>query len=234
MSRWVWIWGIVLPLGGIPAYFLGLRMYPEAFHRVVLSEQGLVELGTAAFYLVGAAAAVGLAWRTRGSVPQRYRVLYMCYAIAALFVALEELSYGQHLFSWESPAWFAVHNTKGEVNLHNLIGSKPSRVLYDTGHIIFPVGCIVLPLLLMQRREAYTPRHWSYYLMPRGELIAVVVLAGLLGLVRKLALVALVYSAALSELVEFYWGAAALLYVGVMWQRLVSSGGAARSRGLPI
>ena len=233
MTRWEWNAGVVVPVIGIFGYFLGLWLAPAgAFHRIVLSEQGVIELGTAAFYVAAAALAVALASKARGSVPQGYRVLYILFALAALFVALEELSYGQHLLGWESPEWFAAHNTKRETNLHNLLESKPGRMLYDVGHVIFPIGCIVVPLATMRRRGAYAPGHWSFYLLPRAQLMTVVILAGLLGLVRKVAPMEQASIAGLGELVEFYWGLAALLYVGTLWQRLILSDRTAQRRVL--
>jgi hypothetical protein len=62
--------------------------------------------------------------------------------------------------------------------------------------------------------------------------MTVVTLAGLLGLVRKVAPMEQASIAGLGELVEFYWGLAALLYVGTLWQRLMLSDRTAQRRVL--
>lgn len=225
MSPWEWSCYVVLPILGIFGHYLGLWFVPDAYRRIFFSEQGLIELGTAAFYGVAACGALTLSFKTRELVPKRYRILYVLFALAALFIALEEISYGQHLFGWESPPWFAEHNYQQEINLHNLYGSKPNRVLSDLAQFVFPVGCIVLPGLMMLRHGQYTPDRWPYYLLPRGQLIAVVMVAALLRVLRKLPPSVLTGAhLGLTELMEFYWATAALLYVIVMWRRLISSG----------
>ena len=224
MSPWEWSCYVVLPILGIFGHYLGLWFAPDAYRRIFFSEQGLIELGTAAFYGVGACVAVTLSFKTRELVPKRYRVLYLLFALTALFVALEEISYGQHLFGWETPQWFSERNVQQEINLHNLFGSKPNRVLSDLAHFVFPVGFIVLPGLVVLRHGQYTPDHWAYYILPRGQLITVVILAGLLRVLRKLPSSALTGSnLGLTELMEFYWATVILLYVVVMWRRLISS-----------
>lgn len=35
-------------------------------------------------------------------------------------MALEEISYGQHVFHWQTPEYFSSINLQGETNLHNL------------------------------------------------------------------------------------------------------------------
>ncbi len=224
MSPWEWTWFVVMPVLGILGYYVGLGLAPDAFSRIFFSEQGLIEIGTAALYGVAACVAVALVFKTRGVVPKHYRVLYFLFALAALFIALEEISYGQHLFSWETPRWFAEHNFNRETNLHNLFQSKPSGIFASVAHVVFPMGCIVLPLLVMRSRGEYKPDHWAYYILPRGELITAVALASLLRLLRKLPPSVLTGEMWDSEFMEFYWATAALMYVVIMWRRLISSG----------
>jgi hypothetical protein len=49
---------------------------------------------------------------------QSYIVLMFCLGCA--FIALEEISFGQHIFNWESPKQIASINLQNETNLHNL------------------------------------------------------------------------------------------------------------------
>lgn len=49
---------------------------------------------------------------------QSYIVLMFCLGCA--FIALEEISYGQHIFKWDTPPQFASINLQNETNLHNL------------------------------------------------------------------------------------------------------------------
>jgi hypothetical protein len=202
-------------------YYAGLRLGGESFKAAVLSEQGPIELGTAALYLASAGLAAGLALGTRATVPGVYRLLYGLFVAAAVFVALEEVSYGQHLLGWTSPRWFAEHNVKGESNLHNLYGDRPTRALRNLALVSYAAVGIVLPAAAMAWYRRYPPGHWTHYLLPRGEIAALVVLAIVLRRLRKLPSTPFTgLDLGLDELMELYLGVAALVYVVVLWRRL--------------
>lgn len=213
---------VLLPLLGVPAYYVAVHAGGEAFRRALISERGPIELGTAALYLVSAVIALALVTRTRRSVPRFYRALYGLFAVAAVFVALEEVSYGQHLLGWKSPRWFAEHNVKGEVNLHNLYGDRPTRGLRNVGLFGYAAVGIVLPGAVWLVHRQYPPGRWAHYLLPRGELVPLVAVALVLRRLRKLPSSGFTgLGLGLDEVMELYLAAAALVYMIVLWRRLV-------------
>jgi hypothetical protein len=215
---------VVVPVLGIVGYYCGLLLAPRPFRQWFLSEQGVIEILTAVFF--GGAGVIGLtlAARTRATVPPLFRAFYVGFALAALFVAFEEISWGQHLFRWESPAWFAERNAQRETNLHNLFGHTPNRKLHDLAVIVFTTGGIVLPALARLRPAAYAPGRWGHYLLPHGELVTLVAMAALLRLFRSMPASPITgRNLGLAEPMEMYFGAAALVYVLILWQRLVAS-----------
>jgi hypothetical protein len=67
------------------------------------------------------------------------------FALTCLFIAGEEMSWGQHFFYWSTPDYWAAINRQDETNLHNVspwFNQRP-RLVIEIG--IF-VGAIVLPL----------------------------------------------------------------------------------------
>jgi hypothetical protein len=213
---------IVVPIVGIVGYYCGLHLAPGPFRRWILSEQGVIEILTAVFF--GAAGVLGLALaaRTRGVVPSLYRAFYVGFALAALFVAFEEISWGQHLFRWQSPAWFAERNAQRETNLHNLFGHAPNRKLADLAVLVFTTGGIVLPALARLRPAVYARDRWGHFLLPHGELVVLAALAALLRLFRSMPPSPITgLNLGLAEPMELYFSAAALVYVLVLWRRLV-------------
>lgn len=220
----------VLPAVVVALYFLTWLVAQPFFLRFVASEQGIVELGTAGLFLGAAALAAHLVRATRGAVPGVYRALYALFAVAALFVALEEISYGQHLFGWSSPEYFREHNLQGEVNLHNMLGSKPSKRMHMIANLGTLLGFGVLPgLLWLARRAApatssiataaaYAPGTWTYYLVPGLELIAIIVLAQLVAWLKKIPGAGVDHN----ELRELLWAWAAFGYIVVMRRRLLT------------
>ncbi len=66
-------------------------------------------------------------------------------ALSFLYIAGEEMSWGQHIFHWNTPEYWAMVNRQEETNLHNTyaIFEKTPRSMLEVG--IF-VGGLMLPL----------------------------------------------------------------------------------------
>ncbi len=69
---------------------------------------------------------------------------YFLFAIAAFFMAMEEISWGQRIFGFEQPEFFRKSNIQGEMNLHNFV---ETRHYYRYIELILFTGAIVLPIL---------------------------------------------------------------------------------------
>ena len=77
----------------------------------------------------------------------RYRWFFVVFALAALYVVLEEISWGQRIFGFTTPAFFEEHNLQGEANLHNLFTGPYSTMLKDALSITIAFGLIAYGLL---------------------------------------------------------------------------------------
>lgn len=90
------------------------------FNLFGVLESGFFEWVQFASYLL--AAILGfqgfLSLKKRSFKVQSYAVFI--FAVLCAFVALEEISYGQHIFHWQTPEYFSSINLQGETNLHNL------------------------------------------------------------------------------------------------------------------
>ena len=219
--------GLPLLVAGGYAVVTGLILSPEqlpAFH----AETGPVETVTAVVMLAtaGAAALLALKLRRNAAAPRRWQVWYLLIAAGALFVFMEEISYGQHWFGWTSPAYFQEHNKQRELNLHNLYGDALSSSMRKAVNVGLPLGVLVLPLVFMRRPNTYRPGHWTWYALPRLDLAVWVLLAALLSPIRKLGGFTGEgnWAGSLSELKELMWACALLMYVAVMWRRLLGAG----------
>ncbi len=217
---------VILPTAAVTLYFSIWWLATPFFLRVIASEQGVVELGTAALFFGAAALAIHLVVATRDSMPGVYRLLYASFALAAVFVALEEISYGQHLFGWHSPEYFREHNLQGEVNLHNMLGSKPSKRMHMVANLGTLIGFGVLPGLLWAGRRAlqspppaaaYARGTWTHYLVPGLDLLAIIVLAQLVAWLKKVPGAGVDHN----ELRELLWAWAAFGYIALMRRRLL-------------
>lgn len=131
-----------------------LHARPSEF-LVLVDEDQPVEWATFGILV----AAVVLAARRRAAVtnPGARRV-WTLVTLAALFGALEEISYGQRVFGWASPAWFLAHNRQQETNVHNLVawGVNINRVVFGKG-ITLAAAVYLLVLAPLARR----PGRWA-------------------------------------------------------------------------
>ena len=118
--REVWVnWGVILILACIGCYFITGPVVPE-WNRELYREDGFFENMTFVFFAVSS---LGF-WASSGKLGPADH-LYASWvlrlvALGSLFIAMEEISWGQRVFSWETPAVWEEVNYQGETNIHNL------------------------------------------------------------------------------------------------------------------
>lgn len=129
-----------------PHLFLVTGGY-EAWIMPVPREIGYVENATALFFFAAGIYAFAL---TRLEAARRVawmRAALALFGVLAVFVCLEEVSYGQHFLHYGTPEWFLEHNKNREFNIHNLGGDKPSYTMRSAGYAVVAAAGIVGPLL---------------------------------------------------------------------------------------
>jgi len=119
VSKRVVLWITATPLI-VQFCIWGVARESWFYQRIIESESGIVELATA-FLL--APAAIFAMRAARSGQQQGLRILpalMVVFAIGCVFLAGEELSWGQHAIGWSTPDYFIAHNIQDETNLHNL------------------------------------------------------------------------------------------------------------------
>ncbi|MDH3749790.1 MAG: tetratricopeptide repeat protein [Gammaproteobacteria bacterium] len=85
----------------------------------------------------------------------RYRWFFALLAIACSYVVLEEISWGQRIFGFETPEFLKARNLQGEANLHNLFTGPHKTLLKDLISIAVSVSIVgfglLYPLLLSRK-----------------------------------------------------------------------------------
>lgn len=118
-------------LGTVGAYVLFWAGDLDLIRRLT-SEDGPFETAGAAA-LLAASIASFLAWRRDGFgndfglFRTRRNVVFFLLAILFFFGAAEEISWGQRLLGFATPAWLSALNHQGETNLHNLFEGTSRR-----------------------------------------------------------------------------------------------------------
>ena len=77
-------------------------------------------------FLAAAVLAIMVALR-----PTQYRWFFALLAVACSYVFLEEISWGQRIFGFETPEFLKSRNLQGEANIHNLFTGPHKTLLKD-------------------------------------------------------------------------------------------------------
>jgi hypothetical protein len=114
---------------------------PEAYYRVVQEDE---VLEWASFWAFAGAAAV-FAWAGLRGGARGWRLWFPAgLALFCLWVALEEISWGQRVFGYRPPAYFLENNYQQELNVHNVVGQDLRQLALKA--VILGYG-VFLPLL---------------------------------------------------------------------------------------
>jgi hypothetical protein len=212
---------IAFPLLGLP----GTRAHARA---VLYDENSPVEILTFLLLVVASISGFALAARARrmrlGTLTTAF---YVVYSLGLAFIAIEEISWGQWFFFWETPPTWAEANIQGETNLHNHEAVQP---FVHAMHVLFGVGGLVgiWAVRVGALRWVATPP----VLAPWFALIAVHATAELI--ITALFFNTFAYKAVnrTAELMELYLSAAAWLYVFLNARRLSRSADALGARAV--
>lgn len=139
----------------------------EQFFIILGLEDGIIESLTSIFFLCSSGLAIYLATRF-SSTKKIIAGMFLILAVGCFVIAGEEISWGQRLFSFQSPDYFLEENVQQETTLHNL---KPFQDKMTLGYIIVgvlgTVGPYILPQLLpKQFKQLSPPRYISVYFLP--------------------------------------------------------------------
>ena len=159
LHKLFWLW--------IPLVFIALQIVIEfTLPRQMLSnmhsESGPHEIAQFVIMLIA------YVWSIRILIQKPWKIspwLALWVGIAALgtlYVAGEEMSWGQHILNWSTPEYWQNINDQGETNFHNTsswLDQKP-RLLLLVGSI---VGGILIPLLLRFKPAIVPPQFTIIY-----------------------------------------------------------------------
>ena len=103
---------------------LALRVVTPGFYRHLVTEDGIIEWATAAVYLGAAAFTIAIVRRLRRTEYRAFWVPYLLLGIGFVFVAGEEISWGQRQLDFTGPDALVERNIQSESNLHNTLSER--------------------------------------------------------------------------------------------------------------
>lgn len=195
----------------------------RGFYDWLVSENRPVELLTFLALLLAAYTGLRLALHYHRLVPEPLISGFLTvFSVGLLFVALEEVSWGQSLFDFETPAHWSVVNKQGETNLHNL---PVVNEVFEILRLAFGVGGL-MSIWLFQRGVFAEPLQRSVDLLAappvlRNWFLIIAILAALdlmnifVPVIHRPVLLKI--AAALPEVLELLIGIAAWFYMRLAW-----------------
>jgi hypothetical protein len=222
LPTWLWLWfPPLLVLVIIPIKILA----PEFYAARIDGELGLIELATPVISIAGAVVGIALL-RAATRLPTRgLRIWMLATTLGCVYFAGEELSWGQHLFGWGTPAYLEAVNDQEETNLHNIsswFDQKP-RLLLELWVL---AGGVMWPLYHLSRRSLSTsPNGQAYWFWPTVECLPTASLAIIVRLPERIKSIfgieQLPLELRFSEPQEYYFALFLLIYLASVRKRLL-------------
>lgn len=217
----LWLW--FPPL--LAVVVIGVKLFaPSLYDQFIEGELGLTELATPLVALIGVGIGIHTILLARGRVPLLFTVWLIGTTLGCFYFAGEELSWGQQLFKWDTPAEIAALNDQQETNLHNMsswFDQKP-RLLLELW-VLF--GGIVVPLRrLWGRPPRHAPGSLQDWLWPGIECLPTALLAIAIKLPERykklMGIESLPFEIRWSEPQEYYFALFLLIYLLAVRARL--------------
>lgn len=221
-----WLW-LAFPPAMLLLLILASMAGPEYVSLITRNDHdpagtGIAEHATVLVLLPGIVAGFAV-FRNRDRLPDiRLGWWVLIWALACVYFAGEETSWGQHYFGWSSPEMFQAVNRQQETNIHNIsswLDRKP-RALVE---LWIMIAGLLVPAWRWLRRRPADPAGIGYWVLPTSVLVPSAALF-LLFRVHKWATdseyAGIVDWLSESEVREYYIALFLSLYLLSIWRRL--------------
>ena len=161
--------GIPIALFLLPFIWMGL----VGDDSLLKKEFGIIENLTVLLLLVSIGFCIA-AFRAAGrfTAPKTLKPWIIILILGATYFALEEISYGQHMFGWETGETWKELNNQQETNLHNVhpLFDQLPRAVLTLGILI---GGVIMPLVRYFRKTGLAETNWLYWQWPTIDCLTV-------------------------------------------------------------
>ncbi len=127
-------------------YLVGVFAISKEVSGVRLSiyqEDSIFEYLTVASYLATAMFFIAIVPKIIGSSVPDKKIFYVSFfillALTCIFIAGEEINWGQRLFGWETPAGITSWNNQQETNLHNILSPLRKEQLVMVSAVVLNI-----------------------------------------------------------------------------------------------
>lgn len=108
-----------------------IKINSQETYVFLIREDSLLEYSQTIFYLLASIISLIMVFQFHYSQNYIHAFLYVILTIGLLFIAIEEISWGQRIFDFDNPDYFTHNNVQNEVSLHNLSAIQPYlKIIY--------------------------------------------------------------------------------------------------------
>jgi hypothetical protein len=150
-------------LGGIAAALMGKR----TFHWYAGEDQ-FAETLQVVLYCAASVSSFIIARRLSARGERGLACLYGLLVLGLFFVTGEEISWGQRIFGWQTPATLMGISSQGETNIHNIHGFQ---TFFKWMQLIVAAYGTILPLTIYRIRALGRYRQLMSWLVPPASLV---------------------------------------------------------------
>ena len=135
---------LVLLIEGFFYYFshklhYSFEIFPynrSGFNPIIWNENGIVETLQIFFLIISIIIIFSIINKTHHKLDKLQKIFIYIYLLGIIYFFLEEISWGQHYFKWESGQFFTLNNHQKETNLHNTYS-----IFNDFPRLILTIWC---------------------------------------------------------------------------------------------
>jgi hypothetical protein len=150
----------ILPIISLLIFFL-LARYRNPIYQLIGMEDGILEWLQFVLFLFSSLLALLISYKLSKS-NKVISFIYLILTLGLMFIALEEISWGQRIFNWETTQKFQ-ENIQQETNIHNL------EVFHNTIGLIYLAICAYATLgwiLLKINFKKVVKQFLEYFIIP--------------------------------------------------------------------
>ena len=147
-------------------YFEYFDRKRSGFNPLIWNENGIVEILQVMFLFIAIFNFTYILKRIkRFQFSLFFKFVIYFYTIGLLYYFFEEISWGQHIFGWESIAFFKSYNNQGETNIHNI-----SNIFNELPRSILILWCSVSFIFFKFFSKRITNIYYNKFIIPSDKL----------------------------------------------------------------
>jgi hypothetical protein len=150
------IWPVLL------AVVWGANKIDPFYYVTLAKEDNLVEWATVFFFVLASIFSMVIFFRSK----KRSEWFYLLFGIVCILFALEEISWGQRIFGFESTKFFLENSDQQEINIHNVVNEWFSVRTKNIGALLFFSYGVVFPLAALNRYFRNFVKKWGILIPP--------------------------------------------------------------------